>query len=63
MTHKNIVKGTVKINILFGKSQTVNRRAGLYPQNPLSCGDKTANYSKQHVIVSAAIQSAILPQT
>jgi hypothetical protein len=28
MTHKNIIKGTRKVNIFFGKSQIVNRRAG-----------------------------------
>jgi hypothetical protein len=26
MTHKNITKGTMKVNIFFGKSQIVNRR-------------------------------------
>jgi hypothetical protein len=28
MTPKNIIKGTIKVNTLFGKSKIVDRRAG-----------------------------------
>jgi len=28
MTRKNIIKGTMEVNTLFGQSQIVNRRAG-----------------------------------